>query len=706
MTAEELALFHDIYDYLAIPRVSTLRLAPDRTWLAACVQTLTADRKEYLTSIWRIDAGEGPSRRLTRSAEGEGNPRFLPDGSMLFTSKRPDPDRSDERGSVNALWLLPASGGEARVIAMLPSGIDAIETAANAGIVVVSSPVLPDSGKKEGSSGACGALDGCDGALNGRDGESADTLAADEQLRKARRGAGVTAILHESVPVRYWDYDLGPDDLRLFAIEVPGEGEVRAASIRDLTPDAGRALLDQSFSVSADGTQVVTGWWQWRDGVQSHSEIVLIDVATGKRTTLLADPAVDYSGPRFSPDGKFVVTECEKHDTLEKSRDRSLVLVRLNMNGNTKAVGLVPGLDRWPGEPEWDGAASLVYFTADDEGRRPIFRTAANGPVPWGGVARVTQDHGYYTDLNVAPDGTVFAMRMAVDEPPTPVRVDPRTGEFTRLHAPGQLPTLPGTLTDVQTRADDGHLIHAWLVRPDTTDAPAPLLVWVHGGPMLSWNNWSWRWNPWLMAARGYAVLLPDPALSTGYGQDFVQRGHHNWGDRPFRDIMAVTDETVKRDDIDETRLGMMGYSYGGYMANWVAGHTDRFKAIVSHAGPCFLDQMSGTTDGPHFWWQEFGDPRAEAEIYQQNSPHLHVASITTPMLVIHGGKDYRVPLSEAQRLWWDLKQHGKEAKFLYFPDENHWILTPGNIKVWYETVWAFLSRYVLAKPWRRPELL
>jgi dipeptidyl aminopeptidase/acylaminoacyl peptidase len=223
---------------------------------------------------------------------------------------------------------------------------------------------------------------------------------------------------------------------------------------------------------------------------------------------------------------------------------------------------------------------------------------------------------------------------------------------------------------------------------------------------MSSWNSWSWRWNPWLMAARGYAVLLPDPALSTGYGRAFVARGYHQWGSRTFDDVMTLTDVAVARDDIDGSRTAMMGGSYGGYMANWIAGHTDRFNAIVSHAGLWALDQMMSTTDVAHWFHPQFGDPLTEPGMYEQNSPHLHVEKITTPILVIHGNKDYRVPVGEAHRLWWDLKRHQVDAKFLYFPDENHWILTPGNAAVWYETVFAFLAQHVLSEPWQRPALL
>ena len=170
--------FHDLADFVALPRVTALRLAPDGTWLAAAVQTLSADKKKYLTSIWRVDAQGGPARRLTRSAEGEGGPRFLPDGSLLFTSRRADPagtKKDPDSGDVAALWLLPAAGGEARVVAALPGGVTAAEVARDAGAIVVSAPVLPASG-------------------------NADTAADDDRLRQERKDAGITAILHESPP--------------------------------------------------------------------------------------------------------------------------------------------------------------------------------------------------------------------------------------------------------------------------------------------------------------------------------------------------------------------------------------------------------------------------------------------------------------------------------------------------------------------------
>ena len=182
---------------------------------------------------------------------------------------------------------------------------------------------------------------------------------------------------------------------------------------------------------------------------------------------------------------------------------------------------------------------------------------------------------------------------------------------------------------------------------------PAPLLLWIHGGPLNSWNAWHWRWNPWVMAAHGYAVLLPDPALSTGYGRAFVARGWGRWGAEPYTDLLALTDAAERLPEIDGERTAAMGGSFGGYMANWMAGHTDRFTAIVTHASLWALDQFVPTTDLPAYWLREM-TPQVQAE----HSPHRHADAITTPMLVIHGDRDHRVPIGEALRLWWDLVRH------------------------------------------------
>jgi dipeptidyl aminopeptidase/acylaminoacyl peptidase len=668
--------------------VTSLSLSPDGTWLAANVQALGPDPKKKVSSIWRVDTGQSAPVRLTRSADGESDPRFLPDGSLLFVSKRTDPadaagagaGAGEANGKVPALWLLPAGGGDAARVAAPPGGVATVAVAPDSGSFLLGAPAFP---------GSAGAAD-------------------DAEHRKSRRDAGVSAILHESGPVRFWDHDLGPDCLRLLAGQSLGVAGLAAdwPELADLTPDPGRALDDQSFDLSPDGSVAVSGW-RVPATAGPHDDVVAIDVATGTFRTLLTAADADFGRPLVSPDGTLVVASRSEHDKYQRPGDVTLVVTALDSRDPGVSRDLLAGFDRQPAEAAWAPDSGAVFFTADDNGRRPVFRVE----VETGEITRVTGDDGSYDQLCPAPDGqAMFALRSAISEPPAPVRIDlaDLAAEPVRLPSPAGQVQVPGRVEDVSATAADGATIRAWLVLPvgACEQSPAPLVLWVHGGPVMSWNAWSWRWNPWLMAARGYAVLLPDPALSTGYGQAFIARGHGSWGGAPYTDVMTITDAVAARPEIAASRIAMMGGSFGGYMANWIAGHTDRFAAIVSHAGLWALDQMFGTTDNQAFWRRIFGDPTVEPGRYLDNSPHLHADGITTPILIVHGDKDYRVPVGEALRMYWDLTSRGKSVRFLYFPDENHWILKPGDVGVWYETVFAFLAEHVLGQEWQRPELL
>ncbi|HEY9475021.1 MAG TPA: S9 family peptidase [Mycobacteriales bacterium] len=672
--------FHDLSEYVALPRLSGLAVSPDGTRLVTSVATLSSDAKKYVTSLWELDpAGNNAARRLTRSTQGESQPVFLPDGALLFTSARPDPESAKDKADVPTLWILPADGGEARQVASRPGGIETVVTAVDSGRVVFGSSVMP----------------------------GATTAEDDEKARKARADAKVSAILHEHYPVRYWDHDLGPAESRVFTAGAPRPDQGRLdgePGPRDLTPRPdGRANLDHGLAVSPDGSTVALAWGVDQGRTIRRDTIVLIDTTTGERRTVASEPGFEFLLPSFLPDGRSLVCVRETMSTFDRPGELTLWLVDL---ASGQGRDLLPDFPNWPNNavPAPDGSA--VYFSCDEQGHAPVFRVDLGS----GTVTRLTAS-GAYGDLVASRDGSwLYALRASVDSPPTPVRLDPAATDQDPLvlPSPGEITTVPGRVVEARATAPDGADVHYWLVLPEGASAqvPAPLVLWIHGGPLNSWNSWSWRWNPWLMAARGYAVLLPDPALSTGYGNDFVRRGWGHWGDRPYHDLMAVTDAVCARDDIDAGRTAAMGGSFGGYMANWVASHTDRFRAIVTHAGLWSLDQFLGTTDGSGYWQREFGDPLREPERYQANSPHRFVGQIRTPMLVVHGDRDYRVPIGEALHLWYDLMRHDVEAKFLYFPDENHWVLSPGNAQVWYQTVHAFLAQHVLGQEWERPELL
>jgi dipeptidyl aminopeptidase/acylaminoacyl peptidase len=661
--------FHDLQDYMAIPRVEALRLSPDGRRLVAVVKALSPDGKKYATALWEIDpGGEAGPRRLTRSVPGEANPAFLPGGTLLFVSERADVQVAPDDQDRPAIWALPASGGEAARIAARAGKIAGLTVAADAGTIAFTAGTLPGD------------------------------ASADGERRKKRADAGITAILHEDYPVRHWDHELGPDQPRLFILRPDARDPAGPAcpDPRDVAPQAGQALVEQPAALTPDGSTAITGWWVTTEEAAQRSELAAIDLATGRRRTLLARDDTDFVAPVAAPDGRAVVCAGQVHGTTDRAPYQRLWLVPLDQAPPRE---LLTGLDLWPEHPAWSPDSARIYFTADQNGRGPVFVL----DVPAGSVEQLTHDDASYSDLAVCPDGsTVYALRSGIDAPPGPVRIDVSTGDVTRLQAPGDSLSLPGEVTEITAAAPDGAMIRGWLVRPTGAPGPAPLLLWVHGGPYASWNAWSWRWNPWVMAARGYAVLLPDPALSTGYGQTHIRRGYGRWGEATFDDLMAIIDAALARPDIDATKTAMMGGSFGGYMANWIAGHTDRFSAVVTHASLWKLEGML-TSDESYWFVREFGDPAERPDLWEANDPARHLAKIRTPMLVIHGDRDYRVPIDQALWLWRDLVRNEVDAKFLYYPDENHWVLGPGNAAVWYETVLAFLAQHVLGEPWRRP---
>lgn len=703
--------FASLTDYIALPRVEGIALSPDGATAVLTVAALKKDGTGYERALWAVPAtGGGTPRRLTRSAKGEAGAAFTASGDILFVSARPDSegDADDESGQ---LWLLPAAGGEARPVTRLAGGVDGIAATAEASdVVVLSASLLP----------------------------AADTLESEAALRARRKEKKVSAILHDAYPVRFWDHDLGPAEPHLLAVDTgalqdtiaaavaesaaeeeeqadaaAGDGTAAPASPadkpypatlprpRDLTPRPGRSADHAEAALTPDGATLIVSL-EHREQRAGRRIIVAIDTATGERSTLFDEIGVDYEMPAVSHDGTRIAYLRTVKSTPDAPTDYEVWTAVIDGSGARRVVA---DWDRWASSLTFDAGDAALIATADDDGRGPVWRLPLDG----GSAQKLTADDFAYS--NVAVDrrtGDLVALRSSWVVPPHPVRIA-RGGDVTPLATPAAAPDAPGSITEVETTAEDGARVRGWLLLPDgaSADAPAPLLLWIHGGPLNSWNAWSWRWAPLLAVARGYAVLLPDPALSTGYGLDFIARGWNSWGGKPYTDLLSITAAVESRDDIDQTRTAAMGGSFGGYMANWVAGHTDRFRAIVTHASLWALDQFAGTTDNSEYWQRIF-----TSEAMAENSPHRFVRDIRTPLLVVHGDKDYRVPLGESLRLWSDLAEHHADEdgrmphRFLYFSDENHWVLKPQHAVIWYETVFAFLAEQLEGEEFQRPELL
>ncbi|MEU6355984.1 S9 family peptidase [Streptomyces sp. NPDC047072] len=646
--------------FLTEPRLSGLTLAPDGTRLVATVDVLDEQGAGYVPELWEVDpSGEREARPVAGTAQGDAAPAFAADGTLLFRS-----DRGESDGP--AVWAL-SRGGEPEPVARHPGGISAFAAGGPSGTLAYTAALLP------------GAVD----------------AESHGELLEARRRAKLSAILYEDTETRGYGGDLGPAEPHTFvqradaSVDAGGQGLAGEGDMA-LSPDGTTVAYTRAPSFDAPDTNVA----------------VLADATSGTERRTFSRPGYQYYRPAFTADGSALICERQREQTYDTAWEVTLVALDPDTGAETD---LLPDFDNWP----WPGRAvpspvpgdATLWFTGDEQGHTPVFRREPDGT-----ITRLTAS-GAYSTLCVSPDGnTLYALRGHIDSPSRVVRLDATEPDQqpVYLKAPGALPEVPGTLTEVHTVADDGCPLRGWLVLPEGASAerPAPLVVMVHGGPQGSWSGWSWLWNPWLFADRGYAVLLPDPALSSGYGQRMQERSLDGYGGRPYDDVIALTDTALARADLDATRTALAGWSYGGYLANRTATRTDRFRAIVSHAGIWNVDTFQTDTYMHAYYRKIYGDPRGERERYDADSPHRDAAKLSTPMLLVHGGQDSPVPLAQSRALHHELLRRGVPVKFLLFQDEGHWIGAPNHVHVLYETVLAFLDQYVLGQEWRRPELL
>ncbi|ASK65618.1 dipeptidyl aminopeptidase [Brachybacterium avium] len=660
----------------------------------------------YRTALIEIDGDR--LLPLTRGSSSIGAVAAAEDGTIFFTAKRVGEDGEESEDA--QLWALPVRG-EARELASRLGGFGGLAMAGRHLLVEL----------------------------------EVHSQAADEaehrELSTTRKDAKVTAALHAGFPTRYWDQDLGPtrpvlaiaalpDDLasaertRVPATEGAAASASAAASapssassastdatddedrptqvlhFRHLPMPAGRLL---EWTVDRSGERALVAMQDSRDDLLGVPHLHLLDLVGGQPPRLLreATAEIEYGPGEFSPEGTRALIGRFQTWTETASMDTAVEVLDL-VTGESRP--LWPELDHWI-DPLWLDETTLVA-TSDDQGRGSVWIGGVDDPAPRR-LAGGPEQELAFSSASIA-GGAIIASASGIAVAPHPVRIDPATGVVEALPNPADAVTLPGTLTEVTATAEDGTDLRAWLRLPEG-EGPHPLVVFAHGGPWGSWNAWTYRWNPGPFVAAGYAVLLPDPAISTGYGQSMIERGQHQLGGAPYTDIMALTDVTVGRADIDAERTAFAGGSYGGYMANWVAGHTgDRFRCIVTHASLWDTDTMGHTTDNA-------GWERPMREQNTRYNPKSFVGEIVAPMLVIHGDKDYRVPIAQGHALWYDLHEFSAtprdaegrtQHRYLYFPDEGHWIQGRGNAQVWYETFLGFLDEHVRGQAWERPATL
>lgn len=661
-------------------RVSAVAPSPCGTWLAVAVARLDAGESAYISDIWHVslsDPDQAPVQ-LTWTDNNDTSPRFRADGALGFLRK-PRPSPGEREAGHAQVWLLPAAGGEPRPITDEPLGVRDFRFPRTGARLFVIADVLPGVPHEE------------------------QRARAQELARRGPSGLHYTAM-----PVRHWDHWL--------PVAVPHVIVIDGAVRRDLTPAAEREHQDMemgamAWDVAPDGSRVVVGTLRAAPDRDLDSALRLIEVDRAMNGDADRGVAVDlgvadgatHTMPRFAPDGRRVA--CVRA-VRRPGHAEAMTLWLFDVDGaggaDRQGRALAPDWDVWPALHGWAPDGAAVIATADHGAQVPVFRVDASS----GEVTRLSAEAagGSHGGVHVIAGGAALVgIRHCLAHPPEPFRMDLRAGaEPTLLAGLSGFTAEDGaavaTWESFTVEGDGGVDVQSYLVLPKDRPGPHPVLLWIHGGPMgQHTDGWHWRWNALVAASAGYAVVLPNPRGSTGRGQAFIQGVWNNeWGGACYRDLMAVTDAICARDELDGDRIGAMGGSFGGYMANWIGGNTDRFRCLMTHAGVFHMPAFSAGTDHPnYFYYMMQGTPYSDPEAFDRYSPHRQLERWKTPTLVIHGEKDYRVPIAEALMLFEALQTRGVDSELLVFPDENHWILRPQNIRQWYGAVLAFADRHL-----------
>jgi len=630
-------------DYIALKSVSDPQLSPDGKWVAYTVSTPSLQDNRNVSRVWVVEVATGTSRQLSGGPGSDRQPRWSPDGKTLaFVSTR---------DSGAQVWVLPIGGGDARKVSHVPDGVsDPLWLPDGSGLLVVSDMKWPPNQEIDQRNGQYPTDARIWTGLMWRHWD--DWRAGKRQhLFRVDMATGKAT-------------DLTPVDHDVPAIATSGDGDVT------VSPDGKDILVAMhGDSTVADNTNV---------------DIYVIDGPNLHRAT--TSPGADNT-PRFSPDNRWTSFLSMERAGFEADRVRLMIADRTT--GMGPIVDATAGWALSVGSYTWCPNSKCIYAVVEERGRDNIYRI----DIPGYKRTRVITG-GVNTGVQVGPDNKTLAYLHQTNAQPAEVWV---SGKALTHHNDSALATLDlPPLEEFGFVGALGDSVFGWSQKPPGFDPTKkyPLIYLIHGGPQGAWtDSWGPRWNNQMFATRGFVVAEVNFHGSTGYGQKFTDAISQHWGDYPYEDVMKGVDVVARLPYVDSTRMGAAGASYGGYMVYWIAGHTNRFKVLVDHDGVFNTASMAGSTEELWFTDWEFGGPLyANRALYEKWSPLNFVGNWKTPMLIVHSQLDYRVDLSEGYQAFTAAKRMGVDAKFLYFPDEGHWVLRPRNRRIWWGTVLDWLE--------------
>ena len=627
-----------IEDFYRLRSIGSMLLAPDGRTVFFTLTEKNLPKAESATHIWKMDVDGGAPRQLTFGEKGESSPALSPDGKELaFIASRD--------GESN-LYLLPLEGGEARKLTSISTGVSDPLWSPDGKWIAFSSDVYPE----------CGSGD-----------DACNKKIADQWSKGKLQAHMADALLY-----RHWtEWKDGKRTHVLLA-------ETATGKVRDLTPgdfDSPSFQLEGPLQYDFSPNSAELAFVSNHDphpASSTNNDIWLVSVAGGSARNITAsNPAYDGT-PQYSPDGRYIAYRTQKQPGYESD------LFRLAIYDREKASSriLTESFRNWVDDFHWAADSKSLYFSAPVEGDEPIYEVALDA----GAIHRVLVDRTI-ADYAVSKDGKrVVYVRSTVADPPEIFSANLTGGVADTPRRLSHFNDTVANQTDLPPAermwfpGAGGAKIETFVVKPHgfTPGKKYPLILNVHGGPQQQWSD-AFRGDWQIYTGAGYVVAFANPHGSTGYGQDFTAEISGDWGGMPFEDLMKVTDELAKLPYVDDSRMGAMGWSFGGYMMDWFEGHTDRFKAIASMMGVFDLPSMYGATE--ELWFPEWdlkGQPWDSA-LYTKFSPYQFVEHFKTPCLVLTGEHDYRVPYTQSLEFFTALQKRNVPSRLIVFSKAGHW---------------------------------
>ncbi len=649
----------DVNALLGLKRISDPQISPDGRLVAFTVQTVDVPANKKPQQIWIVPLAGGAPVQITHDGDNNTRPRWMPDSKRMAYV-------SDRSGS-SQIWMMDPDGSNAKQITSLSTEADGVLVSPDGKNLVFTSEVYPD----------------CpDDACNKKN--------LDEE-----KDSKVHARIYTELLYRHWT--AWQSKRRSHLLVVPATG----GTPKDLTPgprDVPPFSLEgiDDYDVAPDGSEVCYAMnADPVPAVSTNTDLYAVPIGGGMARKITLNPGADTS-PRYSADGKYLAWRAQVRPGYESDRWRLMTLER----ASGKVANLTETLDRWVTNFTWAPDSAGLFFTSVDRGRQSIDLI----PVTGGGIRVAASGDGVLDEMQLTHDLKTMVYTQQTGASPAEIYRASSTGgtpiALTHLNDASLDSHQLTPLEEFWVDADDGAKIQSFVVKPPgfRPDGHYPVILLIHGGPQGFWgHSWTYRWNAQVFATAGYLVVEPNPRGSTGYGQKFIDDINGDWGGHPFDDLMEVADHIVATMPYaDGSRMTAAGGSYGGYMTDWLLGHTQRFKALISHSGVYDLASEFGGTEELWFpLWEFGGTPWDKPEVYSKWSPSTYAKDFHTPMLVIHGELDFRVPYTQSLQLFTALQMQKVPSKLLIFPDEGHWVLKPQNSILWYKTFIDWLDSWV-----------